>query len=64
LECPKQIEDELNILREDLLLNRQSEMLVLVSMATYEMIRLVAFYPNVWFMDKTAGKLFKLSMII
>jgi hypothetical protein len=39
-------------------------MLVLVSMATDEMIRLVAMYPDVWFMDTTAGKSLKLSMFI
>jgi len=31
-------------------------MLVLVSMATDEMIHLVSMYPEVWFMDTTAGK--------
>jgi hypothetical protein len=60
LECPKQIEDELSIMREDFELNHQSKMLVLVSMATDEMIRLVAMYPDVWFVDTTANKSFKL----
>ncbi len=58
----KKIEDQLSIMREDFVLNQQSKMLVLVSMATDKMIRLVAMYPDVWFMDTTAGKLFKLSM--
>jgi hypothetical protein len=49
---------------EDFVLNNQSKMLVLVSMATDKMIRLVAIYPDVWFMDTTAGKPFKLSMFI
>jgi hypothetical protein len=31
-------------------------MLVLVSMATDEMIRLVLMYPEVWFMETTAGE--------
>ncbi len=31
-------------------------MLVMISMATDEMIRLVAMYPGVWFMDTTAGR--------
>ena len=56
----KKIEDELSIMREDFVLNQQSKMLVLVSMATDKMIRLVAMYPDVWFMDTTAGKPFKL----
>jgi hypothetical protein len=30
-------------------------MLVMISMATNEMIQLVAMYPDVWFMDTTAG---------
>ncbi len=30
-------------------------MLVMISMATNEMIRLVAMYPDVQFMDTTAG---------
>ncbi len=51
-------------MREDFVLNHQSKMLVLVSMATDKMIRLVAIYPDVCFMDTTAGKSFKLSMFI
>jgi hypothetical protein len=51
-------------MREDFLLNHQSKILVLVSMATDKMIRLVAMYPDVWFMDTTAGKLLKSSMFI
>jgi hypothetical protein len=60
----KKIEDELSIMREDFVLNQQSKMLVLVSMSTDKMIRLVAMYPDLWFMDITAGTLFKLSMFI
>jgi hypothetical protein len=51
-------------MREVFLLNHQSKMLVLVLMTTDKMTRLVAIYPDVWFMDTTAGKTFKLSMII
>ncbi len=64
LKCPQQIEEDLAGLREDFLLNDKSKMLVLVSMATDEMIRLVSMYPEVWFMDTTAGEcmfLFNLS---
>ncbi len=39
-------------------------MLVLVLMATDNMIRLVAMYPDLWFMDITASKFFELSMFI
>jgi hypothetical protein len=55
LECPKQIEDDLKSMREDFLLNKKSQMLVMISMAADEMIQLVAMYPDVWFMDTTAG---------
>jgi hypothetical protein len=58
LECPKQIEDDLKSMREDFLLNEKSQMLVMISMATDEMIRLVAMYPDVWFVDTTAEKCF------
>jgi len=58
LECPEQIEEEIAGLRKDFLLNKKWNMLVLVSMSmvTDEMIRLVSMYPEVWFMDTTAGE--------
>jgi hypothetical protein len=43
-------------LREEFLLNDKRKMLVLVSMVTDEMISLVSMYPEVWFMDTTAGE--------
>ena len=39
------------------MINAKSKMLVLVSMATDEMIRLVSMYSDVWFMDTTAGRI-------
>ena len=56
LECPQQIEEDLAGLRNDFVLNDKSKMLVLVSMATDEMICLNSMYPEVWFMDTTAGE--------
>ncbi len=56
LECPDQIEQELLGLRKDFLLKDKCNMLVLVSMATDEMIHLVSMYPEVWFMDTTASE--------
>ena len=56
LECPDEIEEELAALRKDFLLTDDCQMLVLVSMATDEMIRLVSMFPEVWFMDTTAGE--------
>jgi hypothetical protein len=58
LECPKQIEDDLKSMQEDFLLNKNRQMLVMISMATDEMIQLVAMYPDVWFMDTSAGMCF------
>ena len=56
LECPDEIEEELAGLRKDFLLTDDCQMLVLVSMATDEMIRLVSMFPEVFFMDTTAGE--------
>jgi len=56
LECPEQVEEDLAGLRKDFLLNDKCKMLVLVSMATDKMIHLVSMYPEVWFMDTTAGE--------
>jgi hypothetical protein len=43
------------MLRDDYVLNEKSQMLVMISMSTNEMIQLVAMYPDLWFMDTTAG---------
>ncbi len=56
LECSEQIEEEIAGLRKDFLLNEKCNMLVLVSMSTDETIRLDSMYPEVWFMDTTAGE--------
>ena len=67
LECPEQIEEEVAGLKKDYLLNDKCKMLVLVSMATDKMIRLVSMYPEVWFMNTTAGEcisLLKMSFVL
>jgi hypothetical protein len=56
LECPQQIEEDLAGLTNDFVLNDKSKMLVLASMATDEMIRLVSMYPEVWFMNTTTSE--------
>jgi hypothetical protein len=56
LDCLAKIQADLEQLREDYILNEKSQMLVMISMATDEMIQLVAIYPDVWFMDTTAGR--------
>jgi hypothetical protein len=55
LNCYAKIQADLELLRDDYILNEKSQMVVMISMATDEMIRLVAMYPDVWFMDTTAG---------
>ncbi len=55
LDCSTKIQADFEQLREDYILNEKSQMSVMISMATNEMIRLVAMYPDVWFMDTTAG---------
>jgi hypothetical protein len=55
---------DLEELRDDFILNEKSQMLVMVHMATDEMIRLVAMYPDVWFMDTTAGQLYYINSFI
>jgi hypothetical protein len=64
LECPAKIMADFEELRDDFIHNEKSQMLVMVSMATDEMIRLVAMYPDVWFMHTTAGKLFYMNLFI
>ena len=56
LDCSAKIQADLECLREDYIVNKKAKLLVMVSMATDEMIRLVTMYPEVWFMDTTAGE--------
>jgi hypothetical protein len=58
LEGPQKFEDDLRSMRDDSVLNYKSQMLLMLSLATDEMIRLVAMYPVMWFMDTTAVNLF------
>ncbi len=55
LDYSAKIQADLEWMRGNFILNGQSKMLVMISMATNEMIRLMAMYPDVWFMDTTAG---------
>jgi hypothetical protein len=54
-DCSAKIQADLEQLRDDYILNDKSQMLVMISMATNEMMQLVAVYPDVWFMETTAG---------
>ncbi len=51
LDNSAKIQADLEQLRGDYILNEKSQMFVMISMATNEMIRLVVMYPDVWFMD-------------
>jgi hypothetical protein len=55
LDCSAKIQADLELQRDDYILNEKSQILVMISMAINEMIQLVATYPDVWFMDTTAG---------
>ena len=55
LDCSTKIQADLEQLRDDYILNEKSQMLVMISMATDEMMQHVAMYPDVWFVDTTAG---------
>jgi hypothetical protein len=56
LDCAAKIQADLEQLRDDYILNENNQMVVMISMATNEMVQLVAMYPYVWFMDTTAGE--------
>ncbi len=43
-------------LRNDFLLHNETKMMLLVLIATNNMIRYVLMYPEVWFLDCTAGE--------
>ncbi len=55
LDCFAKIQADLEQLRNDYILNEKSQMLVMISIATNEMIQLVTMYPDVWFMDIISG---------
>lgn len=59
LNCPQLLKDKVEELRRNLRLPQQSKMLLLLSCATDEMIRLVSMHPEVWFMDVTFGTNFQ-----
>jgi len=55
LNNPELIEAEVETLRKSLRLNDEAELLMMISTATDEMIRLVTMHPEVWFVDVTHG---------
>ncbi len=50
--------DKIIELRKDFGLNNETKMVVMLSILMHDMNRNVAMYPEVWFIDCTAGKFF------
>lgn len=53
--CPLDVHDKLAKLRLDYGISESNKMMVFISLATKEMARYMSMYPEVWFMDCTAG---------
>ncbi len=60
LPCSTSMMDKINELRKDFGLNNETITVVMLSTSTNDMNRYVAMYPKVWFIDCTAGMLFKI----
>ena len=56
LPCSPTMLDKIIDLRKDIGLNNETKMLVMLSLSTNDMNRYVAMYPEVWFVDCTAGE--------
>jgi hypothetical protein len=59
LPCSMSMMDRIHELRKDFGLQNETKMVVMLSISTNDMNRYVAMYPRVWFIDCTAGMLFK-----
>ena len=55
LPCPVDVDQQLCKLRLDYGISESKKMMVFISLATREMVRYMSMYPEVWFMDCTAG---------
>ena len=55
LECPEIVEEEMKNIQISLCLKKDNKLLVMVSIAMDDMIRLVVMHPAIWFMDCTGG---------
>ncbi len=51
------LDNKIQDLRNVFLLHNELKMMLLVLIATNDMIRYVSMYPEVWFLDCTAGEL-------
>ncbi len=54
--CPEILVEKLIELRKDFGLHDDTQMLVMLSISTKDMNRYVSMYPEVWFIDCTAGE--------
>ena len=55
LPCPVDVDQKLCKLRLDYGISESKSMMVFISLATKEMVQFISMYPEVWFMDCTAG---------
>ena len=55
LPCPVDVDQQLCKLRLDYGISESKKMMVFITLATKEMVRYMSMYPEVWFMDCTAG---------
>ena len=53
--CPVDVDQKLCKLRLDYGISESKKMMVFLSLATKEMVQYMSMYPEVWFMDCTAG---------
>jgi len=57
--CLDSFHDKISHLRKDFCLHNNTHMMVLLSLCTKDMNKYVAMFPEVWFVDCTAGKYFE-----
>jgi hypothetical protein len=55
LPCPVDVDQKLSKLCLDNGISESKKMMAFLSLATKEMVRYMPMYPEVWFMDCTAG---------
>jgi hypothetical protein len=54
--CSSDLEDKIQDLRNDFLFHNETKMMLLISIMTINTIKFVSMYPEVWFLDCTAGE--------
>ena len=56
LKCSDSVKQKVLQLRKDFAIHDNTKMLVMISISTKDMNRYVSMYPEVWFIDCTAGE--------